>query len=603
MIKNIIKPLGVLLLATLIGCSDFLEENPETKLSETTAYNSGSALEAAIRGILNAFQDNSMYTHDMQEYMQTASCLVYFPQGTMGNNNSNERYYSSYHYAQSATTVLNNRIYANHYVGIARANKLLECLPDSPVEESYKTEIEAEARFLRAVLYFSLVRFYGDVPLLTRTPVSADDADKPRTNYAAVYRQILDDLAFAEEYMRSDELAAQVTPGESRPVKWAATAFKAAVYTQIGSYLSAPEDHAFGTIATGPQTPDFTACDIQTAEQAWLLAWENAMAVIEKGPYRLADRYTDLFRWTDPQDWQLKERIFVLTTSTAVNTGQLARRSLPQYPEGTANTLTRNSNWGRFRPTRFVFQTWCAAYDGEKGTGTNNSDIYVSCPDPRFNATFIHTRTTNLNTGSEYGVYPANSYIRSNNRQYYLPYFKKYLDPLYDANCGNADFYYMRYAEMYLIAAEAAASLCASPDDEWGRKAYDCIEVLHARARRTTTPEAAQPRWESGRFATRDELIAGVMWERVFEMYGEGHEWFDTHRRGCKWFLQHIIQPMNASLAAPEQTEARKWYGDNFLFPENPEEVRKGLFNAFPNDELVYNKALSEKDQNFYRWN
>ena len=160
----------------LCGCKGFLGENPETMLSEASAYRTEASLESSVRGILSAFYMGSMYTHDMQEFMQTASCLVFFPMSAPGTYNTNERYYSSYYYSQSSTTKLNNEIYANHYVGISRCNKLIEGLTKSSfVDNAYKLEIEAEAKFLRAVLYFGLVRFYGDVPVVVNMPKTAND--------------------------------------------------------------------------------------------------------------------------------------------------------------------------------------------------------------------------------------------------------------------------------------------------------------------------------------------------------------------------------------------------------------------------------------------
>ena len=589
----------------LCSCDGFLGENPETMLSEKSAYKTEEALESSVRGILSTFYLGSMYTHDMQEFMQTASCLVFFPMSSPGTYNTNERYYSSYHYAQSATTKLNNEIYYNHYIGISRCNKLIEGLEtSSSVDMSYKTEIEAEAKFLRAVLYFGLVRFYGDVPIVIRMPKTANDSDGPRQPYYKVYAQILDDLSFAEENMRDELRAEAVNPGDSRPNKWAAKAFKAAVYAQIGSYLSYSDDHAFGTVETGPLDVDFSYCGIKDAEQAWTLALSYAEDVILNGPYALAQDYSQLFRWTQPEDWQLKERIFVLPITSEAGPGQLARRSLPPYPEGTMNTANANSNYGRFRPTRFVFQKWCETYGGEKGDGENNSDIYVSCQDPRFDATFIHTKSVNMSSGKSYDIYPANKQVHTSSRQYFAPYFKKYLDPTYNgSNAGMADFYFMRFAEIYLIAAEAAAELCVSPSDQYGQMAYAYVETLHQRARNSVTPAADQPKWNPDQFATKEELVSAVMWERVFEMYGEGHEWFDTHRRGVNWFLNNIIRPFNVSLQEKEQEEMRAWYGETFLFPEDPTEVRKGLFNAFPQNEIIYNTALSTKDQNYYTWN
>ncbi len=601
--KHIKSALFILVLTFNTIACDYLGENPETSLSEATVYETEESLEALVRGVYATFYHTNMYAHNMFEFILPGSCLYFFPQGSVGANNTKENYYSAYHYSQSQNTTTNSNIYMWHYAGVSRCNKIIEDLPASPVEESYKKEIEGEAKFLRAVFYFSLVRFYGDVPLITSMPKSANDSDKKREDYANVYRQILADLDFAEKNMRTPARVNEVTPGASRPNCWAATAFKAAVYTQIGSYLSAPNDHAFGTVQTGPKQVDFSVCEIANAKDAWQLAYNCAVEVIENGPYRLADDYAQLFRWTNAEDYQLPERLFVIPISTsATATGQLAMRTLPAFPEGTQNTITVNGNYGRLRPTRFVFQKWCETYGGEKGTGTNNSNIYISSKDPRFNATFIHTRTKNMKTNSSYNIYPSNGQVLITTRGSYLPYFKKYLSPTYDANAGNADLYYMRFAEMYLLAAEAAAELSDGVGDEMWRNALEMIEVLHKRARTSVSPASDQPKWETDRFATKDELISGIMWERIFEMYGEGHEWFDTHRRGNNWFLNNIIKPMNASLAQPEQAEAIKWYGGSTPFSEDSEEVRKGLFNAIPLNEITYNTALDIQDQNYYTW-
>ena len=593
---------------TLYSCS-YLEEYPSTSLSEAVAYSNEDVLESDLRGIILSFMENSsMYLCDMQELLQAGSCLTFFPQGTVGTNNSNERWSSAYHYTQSSTTVLNTNLYTCHYQGISRCNKLIEGLKTSPVSKSYKTEVEAEARFYRAVLYFTLVRLYGDVPLITKSPSTIAETNRKRDKYTLVYKQILEDLSFAEQNMRTALRVAEVSPGESRPNKWAATSFKAAVYCQIACLMEYSSGDQFFDDSDPDRLPVFDG--IADSKRAWELALEAAETVIEESGYKLSKRYSDLFTWDKSfhsdagyDSWNNPERIFVLPQGNRAKAGQLARRTLPPYPEGT-NCSQNNSNYGRHRPTRFVFQKWCQTYGGEKGaSGKENENIFVSCNDPRLDASLIHTSSVNVSTGKSYNIYPHANAIKSNSRQYFLPYFKKYLDPEYNADCGNSDYYYMRLGEIYLIAAEAAASLCEDPSDAYGTKAYQYIEALHERAR-ADKAGATQPKWEAGRFSSKEDLIAGIMWERVFELYGEGHEWFDSHRRGAKWFLDNIIRPFNISLMQDEQTKAREWYGAQTASPfsESISDVRAGLLCAFPQQEIMYNTALSNADQNDYFW-
>ena len=89
----------------------------------------------------------------------------------------------------------------------------------------------------------------------------------------------------------------------------------------------------------------------------------------------------------------------------------------------------------------------------------------------------------------------------------------------------------------------------------------------------------------------------------------EHHEYFDTHRMGANWIVKNISIPKNKFLYDPEQeTFKRKengkeveydgyrtmFYGKNFRYETEPSEVRKGLINAYPYDELVYNPYLDE---------
>lgn len=92
-----------------------------------------------------------------------------------------------------------NLMWAQCYFGIFRANIVLEKAPGVAVmSEAVRRRSLGEARFLRALYYFNLVRVFGDVPLYTNI-ISADEAlNIGRSPISQVYTQIITDLQQAE---------------------------------------------------------------------------------------------------------------------------------------------------------------------------------------------------------------------------------------------------------------------------------------------------------------------------------------------------------------------------------------------------------------------
>ncbi|WPY98558.1 RagB/SusD family nutrient uptake outer membrane protein [Christiangramia sp. OXR-203] len=82
------------------------------------------------------------------------------------------------------------------FAGVNRANYVLEF--QDALDFEGKTEIIAQARFLRAYYYFELVKWFGDVPLAVDNRIQfGEQFDIPRTPKAEVYAQIEQDLMFA----------------------------------------------------------------------------------------------------------------------------------------------------------------------------------------------------------------------------------------------------------------------------------------------------------------------------------------------------------------------------------------------------------------------
>lgn len=602
------KILYLCVLSLLLPSCTLLEEKPTTRLLDGSAFDTEPALEAQITGLYGTL-GSTFYSPHWFYYFGSASQLVHwkgdregllFEQGLRGTL-----------YADQTS---GRNIMRSLYATINKANVLLAGLENSPVDDVYKSRIEGEAYMIRGMMYFYLVRMFGNVPLHVKPMLSDKDAYVKRTDFHDVYVQIIHDLNNAFEMMPGPDEMNPVNAAAGRPHKYAAKALLAQVYLQIASILHTADYQAFGTLDTGEIRPDFSRKDIgiASAEDAWRLALSCADEVIESNAYQLEGDYRNLFDW-DPESqtnaFFSKEKIMTVQTTPNGGTSTLSMSTLPAYMVGTQNavTLTHASTPGLIRPSRYVFQRWARMYGGDKIE--HSADIvYTSCNDPRLDASYIYneyTATADERTGKRYDtptkikVYPTPRSSSQNDTD--QAFYKKYYYPQFDQDAGYADYYLLRLPEMYYIAAEACAQLGTS--GTLG-DAYDYIDVIHSRARGELDPGAPQsefPKWTKGQF-TKEELVTEIFWERVYEMGGEGHEWFDSHRLGAKWVLENLNEPLHRFLQEPAQSSYRNiyMYARGFELTLTLDNVRHCLMCEYPKYEILYNQALTSNDQNFF---
>jgi tetratricopeptide (TPR) repeat protein len=118
------------------------------------------------------------------------------------------------------------------YTGIFRANQVLENLQDADLPESFKVNIEAEARFLRGIFYFWLASNYnsGSIIIHTSIPKTMEEYYKPLSPKSAVYELILADLKYAQDNLPRTRPVAEL----GRATWGAATAKLGKIYLYEG---------------------------------------------------------------------------------------------------------------------------------------------------------------------------------------------------------------------------------------------------------------------------------------------------------------------------------------------------------------------------------
>lgn len=82
--------------------------------------------------------------------------------------------------------------------------------------DEWKINMEAEARFIRAVNYFMLTQFFGKVPLITEETAPSATPSYPREEIAKIYQFVIDDLNFAEQHLNTTYRAGRATVGAAK---------------------------------------------------------------------------------------------------------------------------------------------------------------------------------------------------------------------------------------------------------------------------------------------------------------------------------------------------------------------------------------------------
>ncbi|TAG75761.1 MAG: RagB/SusD family nutrient uptake outer membrane protein, partial [Runella slithyformis] len=127
-------------------------------------------------------------------------------------------------------------LWNNHYATMYNINYALEKLAPSTIDAATKSAIEGQLKFIRAYHYFNLVRYFGDVVLVTKTLSNPNEAfDLVKSPEADVYKQIEADLKEAVNLLPATYPAV----GRGRATKGAALSLLGKVYLTLKRYPEA----------------------------------------------------------------------------------------------------------------------------------------------------------------------------------------------------------------------------------------------------------------------------------------------------------------------------------------------------------------------------
>jgi uncharacterized lipoprotein YehR (DUF1307 family) len=189
--------IAAIVIISLQGCNDFLDEKPQGNTGTTkNFYKNIRDIEYALTATYADLQAGSMYSNNIVLMTDVRSDDF----GTYSNvgSNAGREYSIKIFSAQSDNQIFRN-VWAKTYQTIYRCNNVIKYI-DVVNNDKLKLQYEAEARFIRALCYFNLVRLWGSVPLIL-TPMTATEAAQcNRSKVSDVYAAIEADLLFASDF-------------------------------------------------------------------------------------------------------------------------------------------------------------------------------------------------------------------------------------------------------------------------------------------------------------------------------------------------------------------------------------------------------------------
>lgn len=481
---------------TFTSCSDLLDEDPRSEIRKNTYMNNANEANNVLLGVYRDMVSDNMYAMNLSFYFDITNDLAQCE----GNTTNGPREFpanaftTGSSYVQNTWAALYNAIYdANDFIERLEAKISTFNIEDQQVATLYL----AEARGLRALYYFELVRWYGHIALITNTSESFKNPETfTQADPADVYKFIEDDLKYAIDilpYATDDQLRGD---NRYRLSKGAALGLLTRVYT---TWAGAPVND----------------------RSKWEQAVQTASLLIKSGKHHLLDNYEQLWYNTCNGIWDPAESLIEVSFFAPTITG-----SSSEDPCG------RIGKWNGVVVSEI---------EGKRAT--NNAYIKVIYP------FYLKWKTNEPNdlrrdlSIANYKYAPDKVlYVPENQldvptqgqkqKQTYTPakwntekYVEQY-NALLNKDKSNINWYILRYADVLLLYAEALNECHNGPTDE----ALTAINLV--RRRGYGKPYLTANSSIDLKAMSYDEFKKAIQDERAYELAFEGQRRQDLIRWG-----------------------------------------------------------------------
>ena len=491
--KLSIIALVVFMLGAVACNEDQLEVKPVNEFLSENFYNTEDQIFAALVAAYDPLGWTMAYGNWISTVMFGEIRSDNANAGGDPSNNDQPGWQEFDDFLNTNTNTVLQPMYRRNYIGIFRANLVLENADNVPTPEVER--YKAEAKFLRAYYHFELFKFFGPIPVVTQV-LAPGDTDLSRNTMSEVFQAIVTDLEEAATVLPTSLSAGEV----GRASKGAALALLGKAYLYWAD-MDKDDTQKFASAASALQ--DVVDLGLYTLEDDMEALYDFGVKNPPESVFELQQSNLS------PSDWGWFEGIDGNGVVQLCGIRGLCEDH-PFYSPG----------WGFMLPTQSLYDHFLDddAYRRDAAIITLEElaeellEVGASC-DPIVDET------------------QGNPVDNTNYWQEKFGNFKGYTGN--NVNGGNPDLtkdaniYAIRYADVLLMLAEALHRSGGSDAD-----AMNYIDIVRERA--------AGPGDNEGNFRTAAQLMGDLGWslqdviwyERRAEFALEGDRWFDLVRSG-----------------------------------------------------------------------
>ncbi|HBK83778.1 MAG TPA: hypothetical protein DDZ41_09315 [Flavobacterium sp.] len=495
----------------LLGCDSVLEEEPLGQPGTDFFYNNENDALASLNAAYADLKNGNGY------YRQTFLSNL-FAASDQGTPNAGR--HGSFRRGTIENTDPNlPQLWTEIYIGIRDANNVIARVPEIPVmNEELRKRILGEAKFLRALHYFNLVRCFGEVPLRL-TPVKPGEEGLPKSSIADIYTAIIEDFKFAADNCWGfNEVRNGYTNNIGRVTKASAHAMLAKVYIQIASSKRTAESGISGNAR-------YTAIE-GSALSYYQLAKEQCDLVLTQSGYRLVTTLAEWIRLFEATNGNNAEMLFEIQGSSIVEQGTLLSNLFSPQNAGLSG--------GGFGGTNAFIPAFINSNLNKADIRFQNS-IIKEYQDPTIKYVLNSTSTGYTRTNIATGL-PISGVLSR-------VFSSKYIDR--DATTeytSQQNWHVIRLADVYLMRAEALAEINGAPS-----AAEPDLNALRSRVGMSNFSSAGM---------TMATFRTALLRERAAELSVEGHRFFDITRMGV---YDEMCRAAYGNIDGPRQANDYTW--------------------------------------------
>lgn len=190
MIKNTIVSAIIIILFN--SCSDFLNIEPKDKIDYTLFYKTQKDCELALNSVYDKLQLSGTYNNPEVNVLAT---------DVVKSATWNDQGLGDYNILPNHRSILT--IWADHYRAINEANIVINYAPlASFSQESERKRIIHEAKFIRSLMYYNLVRLFGNIPWIDKPTEYNSELTSSQAPDSVIYNNVISDLDSCTVYLK-----------------------------------------------------------------------------------------------------------------------------------------------------------------------------------------------------------------------------------------------------------------------------------------------------------------------------------------------------------------------------------------------------------------